>query len=206
MNLSDRLVEARFTKRADGRWEYSALPFLRCRILAEAQKAAIEHNLKLASPGLHLFVASLFFKWAVIFPVILILTSAARAGRDSPELTVALIAIPFLPSVLALFYIAYCLVRMTKSRSFVKVEIRNAEKGRRIGYLEGTRRTGRALGPVYTVLIIIAWVSALTFSAIFASIEDLFPGGFYTLAIASAVLLPLFWSELKSGEPRSSKD
>lgn len=207
MKLSDRLVEAKFTKTADGNWEYSPFPFQRCRLITEEQKTALAHNLKLINTGLTLFTFAVLFKFAVIFPMLLILALAAMSDKATLPLTRTLFAIPVLPPLLAILYTGFELVRANRSK--VKVNTLNAERGRRVGYAEHMKRTGHALGPVYTLLIVVACASALVFSAILGSLmRSVLVGSVLDVIIGPAIitsaLLPLFWAGLRSPEQASA--
>ncbi|MCH8194383.1 MAG: hypothetical protein IIA65_10265 [Planctomycetes bacterium] len=203
MKLSDRLVDAHFTKRSDGTWEHSSFPFQRRRIITDEQKFELEHNMRLIKPSANLITFAFAFKWATFFPVLLAAFLAVGAGKGTPVVIYSLFAIPITPFVLAFLYLGIDMARKKKSMSRRHLPIRNAEKGRRLGYLEYMERTGRALGPVYTLLALAACTSGLVFSAILGSL--LFARELVVApTIMIVVLFPLFRAGLRSSEQTSA--
>ena len=153
--------------------------------------------MRLIRPSANLITFAFAFKWATVFPVLLAMFFAVGAGKATPVVIYSLMAIPITPFVLAFLYLGIDMARKSKSISTRHLPIRNAEKGRRLGYFEYMERTGRALGPVYTLLALAACTSALAFSAILSSL--LFA---IEVVVAPTIMivafLPLFRAGLRS--------
>lgn len=205
MKLSDRLVEARFTKRADGRWDYAPMPFIRRRILSDEGKAVFAEDLKALQPGFTLATAG-FVLTLGTFPIaVAIVTMGMVSGSMNDETQRFILWVGLLPGPIGGLYSIVGLIRARNHFPPIRALVRNAEKGSRVGYFESLTATGKALGRAYTLLIIAACASALIFAGMWGFMTSSILEELIVPVIVIAALLPLFRSGLISRDPGSSQ-
>ena len=198
MKLSDRLVEARFTKRADGRWDYELMPLLRRRILIDEDKTAFSGYLKLVMPGFVAWVAGHLLA-LVTFPIAAaIVAMGIMSGSMSEQVQRVILWVGVLPAPISGIYLLFCLIRAAAGRPRKRVSILSAEKGDRVGYFESLATTGKVLGRVYTLLIIAACASGLISAGLWGFMTSSILEELIVPVIVIATLLPLFRSGLRS--------
>lgn len=197
MTLSDRLVDARFSKQADGSWEYAPLPFVRRYILNDENKTAIEERSKILQPGAVLVVSSLFVKISLLPLVALLTLVSIKFGTLSVEASLWILGVVFFSPDLALIYVLANSLRLHKRLPRIPTPLKNAERGRRLGYFEYMIRIGRVIGRRYTWLLLFACVSGVLFWALLGSQLTDFSYNYIVPSVVTVALLPLFWHGLR---------
>ena len=204
MNLSDRLVEARFAKRADRRWDYAPMPFIRRHILSDEGKAVFAEDLKALQPGFTLATAGFVLTLGTFPLAVAIVTMGMVSGSMNDETQRFILWVSVLPSPLAGSYTLFSLIRARNHFPPIRALVRNAEKGSRVGYFESLTATGKALGRAYTLLIILACASGLVYGAVLGALLDTIREELIVAVVTTVALLPLFRSGLRSRDSGSS--
>ena len=101
------------------------------------------HNVKVLGVSPHILMPAVVLTWALVYPTLYFFAISLQNGALSVDQLFVFLAIPLLPPLLAMPYINYKMWRGARSKSLIEVNTLNAERGRRIGYLESLRRSGR---------------------------------------------------------------